>query len=143
MSDPIYTGIVLGAPVACSRPRVTGRRSYYPAAYDGWRRAAAVLLRAQHEGRDPIQGPVTVEVVAIHPRPRRCPAGLRAWWGPGRVVKATRPDIDNIVKAALDALDAAGVLADDGQVVRLVAQDWYAAEDEDPAVVVRVWEVSP
>ena len=135
---------ISGDPVACPRPRVTKTgRTYYPARYDAWRRAAALEVRAQLAGADPLRGPVVLEVVIVHPRPKRAPRGLKAWWGPGRVVKATRPDIDNGAKAVLDALDAGGLLSDDGQVVALTVCEWYAAEDEDSGVSVTARLMSP
>lgn len=133
---------ILGEPVACPRPRVAqgGRRTYYPARYETWRTLAVLSLRAQIDG-GPLLGPLAVEIEAVHARPRSCPKGHKPWWGPGRVFKATRPDADNIAKAVLDALDAAGWLADDGQVVDLRVRQWYAAEGEDAGIALAVREL--
>jgi Holliday junction resolvase RusA-like endonuclease len=74
----------------------------------------------------PWTGPVMVEIVAIYPVP--------ASWSRSRkeaaVAGATRPgkpDIDNIVKNVLDALN--GVLwVDDAQVAHLLAAKRYGSE---------------
>ena len=61
---------------------------------------------------------------------------------PGRSVckgGGGRPDLDNVVKAVLDAAEKAGVLSNDSAVVGLSASAWYCGlDDKDPGVEVRV-----
>lgn len=76
--------------------------------------------------------PITVTVTAYFQRP----AGMRATASPWR---PSRPDADNLAKAALDAGN--GVLwADDAQIVRLVVEKRYAPEGRDPHVAVEIAE---
>ena len=42
------------------------------------------------------------------------------------VEKATRPDLDNLVKGLLDSMVDAGVLKDDGQITRLTLSKYYS-----------------
>lgn len=131
-----------GPPVAKGRPRLTTvgghARAYTPAKTRAWESKAADYIRAEWGQREPLQGPVCVSVLVVRPRPtskvwkrREMPAE----WAP------TRPDVDNYVKATLDAASKAGVWRDDSQVVRLVATKRLAAGGELPRVEVSVSRV--
>ncbi len=88
-------------------------------------------------------GPVSISLRAVHRRPSRPDADhpcrqtderVRAPGGGGR------PDLDNVIKAVLDALN--GVLwRDDAQVVQIMAEGWFAARGEDACVEVEMVEV--
>lgn len=128
-----------GAPVAKGRPRATtvgGRaRLYTPAKTRQWEAKAAECIRAEWGQQEPLQGPVCVSVLVVRARPssktwKRKP--MPPEWAP------TRPDLDNYVKAALDAVSRAGVWVDDSQVIRLTATKRIAAGGELPRVEVRV-----
>jgi Holliday junction resolvase RusA-like endonuclease len=121
------TIVIGGEPVAKGRPRVTRRGFVYtPAAtrkYEAHGRLAAQLAM---DGRSPITVPVRVEIAVDLPVPaswstKRRDAALR-----GEVRPTTRPDADNFVKAALDAVNAI-VVTDDALVVELIATKKYAA----------------
>jgi Holliday junction resolvase RusA-like endonuclease len=53
-----------------------------------------------------------------------------------RLRPSTKPDIDKLIRAVFDALTDSGVLADDGLVVSVHAQQFYA--DDKPGVDVKV-----
>jgi Holliday junction resolvase RusA-like endonuclease len=121
------TIIIGGEPVAKGRPRATHRGFVYtPAAtrkYEAHGRLAAQLAM---DGRPPINVPVRAEITVDLPVPaswssKRRDAALR-----GDIRPTTRPDADNYIKAALDAVNAI-VVADDSLVVDLVAIKRYAA----------------
>lgn len=78
-----------------------GRGRYLSPRAQAWHREAWAVLRAQKNG-GPIKGPVAVTLV-LHPPDRR------------------RRDVDNVLKAVLDALVKGGVLRDDSQVTELHA----------------------
>lgn len=101
-------------PAGKARPRVTAKSTYMPKAYQAWRRQAESLIglslrdwaeehldtwRALRNGSD-----CSLSIVIETPT--------------GRM----RPDIDNAVGAIMDALQGAGVLANDRQVRRLSAE---------------------
>jgi len=86
-------------------------------------RQAARAALWNDRGAFPMAGPVRLEVVFE----RRFPKRLRS------AHPATRPDLDKLARAVLDALS--GVLyRDDGQVVELVLSKLWAT---DPRTVIR------
>jgi Holliday junction resolvase RusA-like endonuclease len=140
------------SPVPAARGRCgcrAGHGHMYPDPdYDAWKDAVVQLLRYGYK-RDPVTVPVNVAVEAVFPRPSTAPkqwtmGGERykyPWpWTPDRRPYIGVVDLDNLVKATLDALVQGGVLQDD----RLVVQDAgsrkvFAAEGEKPCVEVRVY----
>lgn len=67
--------------------------------------------------RPPIEGPICVEVVFTLNKP------LYLGAKPARPDK--RPDLDKLIRSTLDGLTASGVIRDDSQVVRVVAEKTY------------------
>lgn len=139
-----------GAPVGKGRPRLTTRggfaRAYTPKPTLTWEAGAAMVLRSAW-GKAPHDGPVRVTVDAVASRPKAMLPREMGGSAPksrpppvGRCWRTTKPDVDNVAKATLDALVQAGVIRDDVQVVELVARSLYAALDEGPCVEVTVSE---
>jgi Holliday junction resolvase RusA-like endonuclease len=97
-----------------------------------WRQAIVDASREQVAGQAPLDGPLSLRVVFYLPRPKTAPK---------RVTEpAKKPDTDKLLRAVMDALTAAGVWADDAQVVQVEARKVFAggAHDEDgPAGVPR------
>jgi crossover junction endodeoxyribonuclease RusA len=99
-----------------------------------WRRTVALTVRSHLPSAgwpdDAIGGPVAATVVFLMPRPKEhYRSGQFA-----AVVKesaplhpATRPDVDKLARAVLDALKMSGAIKDDGQVVTLAAVKAYGA----------------
>jgi len=133
--------IIPGEPVAKGRPRVAligGRpRAYTPAKTAAWEKMAATLLRG-HWHKVSLAEPVIVKVDCVFKRPKRL---LRKRDPEERVIKATKPDVDNCIKAALDSAVLSGVLVDDSWVVSVTATKWYAAkgEAEHVRLVIEPW----
>lgn len=73
------------------------------------------------------QSPVVVELTFMHASTKNRPVGF----------KPTAPDLDKLCRGVLDALQQAGLLVDDAQVVKLLAQKVYGST---PGVRVRVRE---
>ena len=122
------------------RNRWAGVRESNAAALDPWR--GTITAHAQRactqQGWTRAAGPVTVHATFRLPRP----AGH---YGTGRnantlrpaapVVPATKPDLDKLVRAVLDAITAAGtVWADDARVVEITAAKVYGT----PGATIRV-----
>ena len=128
-----------GAPVPFARPRFGGGRVYQAPDYARWRTGAALVLRA---ARLPpiVAGPVSVSIVAVHPRPATRPSwcSREVWTTGGRCSAVTRMDLDNVAKAVLDAATDAGLWTDDRQVACIFAASVYAAVGESPHVEVEV-----
>jgi Holliday junction resolvase RusA-like endonuclease len=98
---------------------------------EDWRRRVAVTVRTHLPCPDwpaeAIAGPAAVTVVFLLPRPA-------SHYGTGGQVRvtaplhpATRPDVDKLARAVLDALAKSGAIKDDGQVVSLAAVKTYGA----------------
>ena len=91
-------------------------------------RASVAAYAAEAMRRDGVQtatGPCAVTIHATFGRPKahyRTNGELKDW-APSLVV--TKPDIDKVVRACLDALTDAGVWRDDAQVARLSARKCY------------------
>lgn len=89
-------------PQAKARPRVTARGTYMPPAYQAWRMDFVAAVNQQRW--EPVTGPFAIV--------------LRFVTKSGTM----RPDLDNAVGACLDALQDAGVVANDRDCVKLSAE---------------------
>jgi Holliday junction resolvase RusA-like endonuclease len=106
-----------------------------------WRGDVKETAAAAVGGRLPLQGPVEVTIAFRVPRPAY-------HFGTGRnagVLKPTaptyvdkKPDLDKYERATLDALTAAGVYGDDGQVARLMTEKVYATHPDLPGADITV-----
>ena len=91
---------------------------------------ATIAAVALAKGDWVMAGPLRVEMVAVFTRPRRVKID-------GRTPHDKRPDLDNVVKSAIDGLSRH---FDDGRVVEIRAQKFYAARGEEPHVTIIVSE---
>lgn len=91
-----------------------------------WRTALAWEARAAWAGRAALTGPVRVSLEFRLPRPKGH-GGAGGSLRPGAPLRpTTRPDLDKLARAVLDALTEAGVVADDALVTDLAAAKAYA-----------------
>jgi Holliday junction resolvase RusA-like endonuclease len=112
--------IVYIEPMACPRPRVTRlKRVYYPVRYKNWIKD----MRGRLTDMTVPEGALHVELTFIVKRPQRLRKGER-------IIHSKRPDLDNMVKAVLDALP----IPDDAVVCSITAKKFYAAFGEDPQI---------
>ena len=134
MTGPI-TIIVNGEAVAKGRPRMTRKGFVYtPAAirkYEAHARLAAGLAMAD---RPPLQGPVRLELLVELPVPASWSKGKRAAAIVGGILLTSRPDLDNFIKSALDAINTI-VVVDDSQVVEMRSRKKYGGQ---PKLIVTV-----
>jgi Holliday junction resolvase RusA-like endonuclease len=118
---------VPGEPVPQPRPRVSTRggfaRAYVPKthAVHAYRQALAAAARAA--GLTDTDEPLSVVIDAVFVRPK---SHLRKSGVKPDAPKLPRPDVDNIAKACLDALQ--DVIGDDTCVARLVIEKSYGTE---------------
>ena len=127
-----------GAPVGKARPRPRARGKGYIVPTSGWEQEAAqrIAWAMRHHGAAfPLDCPVRVELHAIQARPKRL---LRRCDPDGRLYAPVRPDIDNVAKSVLDAIEKAGAIVNDTRVVHLDAHSLYAARGESPCVQIRL-----
>ena len=143
-----------GQPVGKGRPRASIRGFGTPKAHIAmhtpqktatWEASAAWALRGEWRGQPPIDRPVAVTVWAVGVRPKsEIPSARKLATAPelaGRLWRPTKPDVDNVIKAALDALVNAGVLRDDVLVVDVRGLSLWASLTEGPSVAIEVREV--
>ena len=139
----LFRCLIPGPPIGKGRPRGTSIgghvRVYTPQKTADWERAAALLMR-QAWRNAPCEELVEVEVIAVFHRPKRL---LRKKDPECRIWHGSKPDIDNVVKCALDAMVMAGVIRDDAQVVDIRARSMYASKSEGPALYVSMRDVEP
>jgi Holliday junction resolvase RusA-like endonuclease len=94
------------------------------------------LFSRQHKPKQPLAGPVGIEVLFVMARPAR----LQRKKDPsGRLWMDLRPDYDNLVKGLQDAL--AGFWEDDGQICDARIQKVYAAKGEAPSIQVSIFSI--
>ena len=132
----MYKVTIPGQPVGKGRPkfiRATGR-AYTPRGTAEWERSAALIIRNSFNDA-PIDDMTTVTVTAVFARPKRL---LRKKDPEGRVPCDVKPDIDNVIKCALDALVMGGALRDDKKVFRVVGSKFFAGKSEGPSVEIIV-----
>jgi len=111
-------------PIACPRPRVTRQgRTYYPMNYKIWIKD----MRERLSDMSIPEGALHVDLVFVVKRPQRLKKGER-------VIHSKRPDLDNMIKAVLDALP----IKDDAVVCSLSASKYYASSDEEPSIELHV-----
>jgi Holliday junction resolvase RusA-like endonuclease len=133
------TVVIAGPAVAKGRPRMTRRGfAYTPAKtrkYEAHGRLAAQLAM---DGRPPFDVPCGLTALIELPIPASWSKRRRAAAISGDIRPITRPDVDNYVKAALDAINGI-VVADDSLVVDLQAQKKYSLT---PQVVLHIAPVA-
>ena len=84
------------------------------------------MVAGEAWGRAPEEGPVALFLTFYLPIPRSWSKKRRMKALEGEILPTGRPDLDNLVKAVLDAL--LGVLIeDDRQIVSLIAAKFYGA----------------
>jgi Holliday junction resolvase RusA-like endonuclease len=118
---------VPGDPVPQPRPRVTTRgghgHAYTPSSHPVHAYRQAVAAAARAAGLTDTGEPLNVVIDAVFGRPKShlTKSGVRA-----TAPALPRPDVDNIGKAVLDALQ--DVMGDDSLVSRLVVEKSYGPE---------------
>jgi len=128
-----------GAPIAKGRPRVTrSGHTYTPKRTRDWEKMAVVSMRAQNATLQALDEPLRVECRFVFSRPKATPKRASS----ARLPKPTRPDLDNLVKAVLDAGSKAGLYTDDARVVETLASKWYAAVGETAHVELSIFSLS-
>ena len=124
---------VIGDPVAQPRHRATkmgGKiRMYLPNAHPvhEWKKRITEACAEAHGSSEMVEGPVRLEMTFIFQKPKsRKVSGL----------KETKPDLDNLMKACMDAMGQSGVWQEDKQVASVISTKKWAEAFESPRLVV-------
>lgn len=106
-----------------------------------WRqdvKAEAIKAMEAIEQREPLDGPLEVEMIFTVPKPASAPKTRLTY--PDK-----KPDLSKLIRSTEDALTEAAVWRDDARVVRCHAAKVFPGEDPDalrsPGAVIRVWRV--
>lgn len=109
-----------GLPRGKGRPRLSTRNGHahvhtdpQTASYEGALRLAAAVAMV---GLEPLQGPLSMSVVATFPVPASWSKKKQQAALSGSVWPTGRPDVDNLAKAAADSLNTI-VYRDDAQII--------------------------
>jgi len=139
--NDIITIIIPGEPTPKGRPRIgrnrhTGKSlAYTPTKTRTAETVGKYIAKAAMRGRLRMDGPVVVEMIAYRskgmPRTKVGKAAALA----GDLVPETKPDLDNIIKLALDICNEI-VFNDDNQVVDISAKKRFS---DNPRLEIRVW----
>ena len=131
-AQPYYLMVRLDLPPKGGvRPRVSGRQTYMPKSYTDWTAAATTSFRAASRRRA-WEGPIGLRIKAFHKWPKSGPS-VNSRWHTGT------PDVDNLAKPVMDALQKAEVIPDDKFVVDLQVEALRTRLA--PCVWVQVWEI--
>lgn len=114
------------APVPASRPRVTKWGTYYPKTYKDWKDKASGFFS---KPAAVASGPLHVQLEVICKRPQKLTTDIPVG------------DVDNYAKAALDAVNDAGIWGDDKQVVSLHVVKRYAGKGEEPRTHIEIHSI--
>lgn len=133
---------VLGTPVGKSRPKfstVNGHAvAYTPAKTANYETLVKLSYQQKYAGcmfdKDK---PLRAIIRAFFPIPKSVSKKKREQMRDLRILHTKRPDVDNIVKAILDALNGVAYY-DDSQVAEVMISKAYA---EQPKVMIELYEV--
>lgn len=86
---------------------------------------------------------LAVEIVLYYVRPKSMTKAKRLMAQRGILRPVVKPDVDNVAKAILDALNGVA-FADDRQIVQLSCEKWYDVTDENcgfASVTIKGWSM--
>jgi len=113
-----------GEPIAQPRVKVSTKggfaRAYTERDHPIHAYKQAIRLAYVNAGGETLEGPVEIRIACWFGRPKGHSKKRRQQAEP----KTTKPDLDNIGKAVLDALNEIAY-NDDGQVCKLTVEKWY------------------
>jgi Holliday junction resolvase RusA-like endonuclease len=119
------------------RPRFAGKVAYKSSEDRAYEQGIRMAYVSAYPGRAPIQGACSVTITALYPIPKSASKKMREQMIAGLVLPIVRPDIDNVYKAVLDALNGVAFM-DDKQVTGGEMHKFYGAV---PGLMVEIEEV--
>lgn len=136
-SDKVIIFTVVGKPRAKQRPRLTkSGHAYTPQEtinYENW---VKQCFLDQCEGQRMLEDELVAELVAIYPIPKSKSKRVKEEMEQDNIRPTSKPDLDNIAKSILDALNGIAY-QDDSQIVKLSVEKKYG---DEPMVKVKIYE---
>jgi Holliday junction resolvase RusA-like endonuclease len=128
----VYHLFVNGVPKAQPRPRMTASGHVYnPSSADAWKEQVKASFYSCR--RPTITAPVRLRVSFFLPRPK----GMKTA-GEYAVPHGKKPDVDNLLKAVMDAMTDAGVWKDDALVYATEVSKWYANRKTGAQIIIEI-----
>ena len=116
------------------RPRFAGKVAYKSSEDRAYEKAILMAYYAAYPGAKTIDGAFIIRVKACYPIPKSASKAERAEMLQGSTVPTVKPDLDNVLKAVLDALNGAA-FTDDKNAVMILARKVYS---ETPGILVEI-----
>lgn len=117
---------VPGEPRGKGRPRVTRNGTYTDSETKAYEQKIVAYYRKSYGAfRYPDNSFITVKVIAHYPIPKRATKAQLAAMQAGKIFPSRKPDIDNVLKVVLDALNGVAY-KDDSRVVHVEAEKKYS-----------------
>ena len=118
-----------GEPVAKARPRVMRNgHAYTPKKTEDAERNIRAAWIGKYGDR-PADHPVEMRIEFVYEIPKSWSKKKKMWASTGVISKTSRPDIDNLVKTVMDALNGIAYV-DDSLIRRVEASKRYKREHE-------------
>ena len=120
--------MIKGIPIRKGRPRFTRTGHVYtPQATRQAERAIADAWIQSTNARAPHNGPIMIHLQFVFTPPASWPKWKREQAAGGRILHTTKPDVDNLAKLVLDALNGHAWI-DDSQISCTIATKHYGIE---------------
>lgn len=128
-----------GVPVPKGRPRFSRKtgHTYTPTKTRSYEDAVKFAASEAMKGRVPFEGPCSMRIIASLPVPASWSKKKQTAAREQTLLHTKRPDVDNFMKCALDALNEV-VFRDDSQVVKIVATKLYS---DKPGLLIEICEI--
>ena len=119
--------VVAGKPQGKARPRFDSRRkiTYTPKKTKSYEALVRTSYLTQCRNESALCGAVKANIIAYFPVPKSATKAEREKMLAGELRPTVKPDMDNIIKAILDALNGYAY-KDDAAVVEVEAEKWYS-----------------
>lgn len=128
-----------GRPIPKGRPRVFRGHAVTPRKTQQAESQLLAMYKFQNYGKAPLTGRVEVHCVFNMPIPKTWSKHKKELAAQGWINCTVRPDLDNLIKLVLDALNGAAYV-DDAQIVRIHAFKQYSGDYPEGATIVDIVE---
>lgn len=130
--------IIEGTPVAKGRPRFSRYGAYTPKKTQEYEEYVKMCWVAKYGSIQPSEQSLEVNIVFYLPIPKSVNKKQRAEMLDGRIKHTKKPDIDNLIKSVLDALNGIAY-SDDSKIIKVAAEKQYS---EKPRTEIQISEVT-
>lgn len=127
-----------GVPVAKGRPRLGRYGTYTPKKTQKYEEYVKACWVSKYGAIQPAEQPLEVNIVFYMPIPKSVNKKRKAEILSGRLKHTKKPDIDNLIKSVLDALNGLAY-ADDSKIIKVAVEKQYS---EKPRTELSIKEVN-